>query len=144
MNQTTVTKKKDLPKKWYLIDASNLILGKLSVFAANILRGKNKANFCHYLDCGDFLVITNTDKVNLSGNKLNTKIYYHHSRYPGGLRETKASKMLQEKSDRMVYLAIKGMLPHNRLGRKQISNLFVYKGSEHKHIAQNPEAIKVL
>ena len=130
-------------KKWYIIDASNVILGKLAVEAANILRGKNKADFTPNVDCGDFLVIINSDKIVLSSNKAEKEKWYTHSGYIGGLKERSGKQMLEKYSDELIYEAIKGMLPKNRLSRYIIKKLFVYKDGNHKQAAQKPVELKV-
>ena len=134
-------KKETVERKWYVIDATDMTLGRLASKVANILRGKNKPTYTPHIDCGDYVVIINCEKVKLTGNKLTDKIYYSHSRYAGGLRERTAKEMVEKYPEEMVEKAIKGMLPHNRLGRACFKKLFVYKGENHPHMAQKPEVL---
>ena len=134
-------KKETVERKWYVIDATDMTLGRLASKVATILRGKNKAIYTPHIDCGDYVIIVNCEKVKLTGNKLDDKIYYSHSRYAGGLRERTAKEMLERYPEEMVEKAIKGMLPHNRLGRACFKKLFVYKGENHPHMAQKPEVL---
>lgn len=128
---------------WYMIDATNVILGKLAVVAANILRGKNKPTFTPNVDCGDHLIITNCNKVKVSGNKADKEFMYHHSGYIGGLKKKSVGQMLENDADKLVILAVKGMLPKNRLTNKMILKLHVYKDSGKDHSKQKPKLIKV-
>ncbi|BAC43871.1 50S ribosomal protein L13 [Malacoplasma penetrans] len=130
-------------KKWYVIDASNLILGKLAVEAANILRGKNKVDFTPNVDCGDYLIIINSDKIVLSSDKADREKWYTHSGYIGGLKEKSGRLMIEKYSDKLIYGAIKGMLPKNTLSRYLIKKLFIYKDANHKQAAQKPMEIKL-
>ena len=141
--KTFMEKKETVNRKWYVIDAENLPLGRVAAKAANILRGKHKVTFTPHIDCGDYVIIVNADKVKLTGNKLEQKMYYNHSGFPGGLRERNAKTMIENYPVEMVERAVKGMLPHNRLGRATGKKLFVYAGSEHKHSAQKPESITI-
>ena len=141
--KTFMLRKEDVSTKWYLIDAEGETLGKVATKASHILRGKHKVTYTPYVDCGDAVIIINAGKVNLTGDKLNKKVYYNHSGYPGGLRERTAKEMLQNYPVEMVERAIKGMLPKNRLGRQMFRKLFVYEGAEHKHEAQKPEKIEL-
>ena len=141
--KTFMEKKETVNRKWYVIDAENLPLGRVATKAANLLRGKHKVTFTPHVDCGDFVIIVNADKVKLTGNKLEQKMYYNHSGFPGGLRERNAKTMIEKYPVEMVERAVKGMLPHNRLGRATGKKLFVYAGSEHKHSAQKPESITI-
>ena len=141
--KTFMLRKEDAVHNWYLIDAEGKTLGKVSVLAATVLRGKNKPTFTPHVDCGDNVIIINAEKVVLTGNKLDKKIYYNHSGYPGGLRERTAATMVEKYPVEMVERAIKGMLPKGRLGRQMYKKLFVYAGSEHKHEAQKPENLEV-
>ena len=141
--KTFMEKKETVNRKWYVIDAANLPLGRVATKAANILRGKHKVTYTPHVDCGDYVIIVNADKVKLTGNKLEQKIYYNHSGYPGGLRERKAKVMIEKDPVEMVERAVKGMLPHNRLGRATSKKLFVYAGGEHPHMAQKPEVMEV-
>ncbi len=141
MRQTTNLKKENTEKKWFVIDADSKILGKLAVRAAEILSGRTKTNFTLNVDNGDNVIVINTDKIVLSSDKLDKKLYYNHSGYAGGLRKRTARTMKKSYSPEMVERAIKGMLTRNKMGRKQLRSLFLYKGSEHKHSAQQPERI---
>ena len=143
MKNTYMQKKENIVRNWYVIDAENLPLGRVAAKAANILRGKHKVTFTPHIDCGDYVIIVNADKVKLTGNKLEQKMYYNHSGFPGGLRERNAKTMIENYPVEMVERAVKGMLPHNRLGRATAKKLFVYAGSEHKHSAQKPESITI-
>ncbi len=136
-------KKETVERKWYVIDAEGKSLGRVASLAAVYLRGKNKPTYTPHIDCGDNVVIINAQKVTLTGNKLEDKMYYDHSMYQGGLRERTAKVMREEYPVEMMERAIKGMLPHNRLGRQMYKKLFVYAGNEHKHQAQKPEVLEV-
>jgi large subunit ribosomal protein L13 len=138
-----VQKKETIKRKWYVIDAEGKPLGRVASKAAHILRGKHKATYTPNIDCGDFIIIVNAEKAILTGNKLDKKMYYNHSGYPGGLRERTAREMQERYPVEMVERAVKGMLPHNRLGRQMYKKLFVYVGSEHPHMAQKPEIMEV-
>jgi len=140
---TTFNKLADIQKKWYVIDLQNIVLGRAASKIATILRGKNKADYTPFLDCGDNIIVINSDKLKLTGKKLDDKKYYWHTGYPGGIREINAEKLMQKSSEKLVRKAIKGMLPNGPLGRKQLKNLYVYSGSEHPHTAQRPEAIEL-
>ena len=141
--KTFMQKKEAVERKWYVIDAEGQTLGRLATKAATILRGKHKVTYTPHVDCGDYVIIVNAEKVALTGNKLADKKYYNHSGYPGGLRERTAGEMIEKYPEEMVERAIKGMLPHNRLGRAMGKKLFVYAGPDHKHSAQKPEALSV-
>ncbi len=136
-------KKEEVERKWYVIDATDVPLGRVASKAAHILRGKHKPTYTPHIDCGDYIIIINAEKAKLTGNKLDKKMYYNHSQYPGGLRERTARTMQEEYPVEMVERAVKGMLPKNRLGRSMYKKLFVYTGSEHKHSAQKPEIMEV-
>ena len=136
-------KKETVERKWYVIDAEGKSLGRVATLAATYLRGKHKPTYTPHIDCGDYIIIVNAQKVNLTGNKLNDKMYYNHSQYQGGLRERNAKVMIEKYPEEMVERAVKGMLPHNRLGRQMYKKLFVYTGSEHKHEAQKPEVLEM-
>ena len=140
--KTFMQTKETVKRNWYVIDAENLPLGRVATKAATILRGKHKATFTPHIDCGDYVIIVNAEKVKLTGNKLNDKMYYDHSGFPGGLRERNAKTMIENYPVEMVERAVKGMLPHNRLGRQMGKKLFVYEGSEHKQQAQQPKELK--
>ena len=141
MKTTFMERKETVERKWYVIDATDLPLGRLATKAAHILRGKNKVTFTPHIDCGDYVIITNASKVKLTGNKINHKMYYNHSAFPGGLRERNAKEMIEKYPVEMVERAVKGMLPKGRLGRATGKKLFVYAGAEHQHQAQKPETI---
>ena len=136
-------KKETVERKWYVIDAEGKSLGRVASLAAVYLRGKHKPTYTPHVDCGDNIVIINAQKVTLTGNKLEDKMYYDHSMYQGGLRERTAKVMKEEYPVEMMERAVKGMLPHNRLGRQMYKKLFVYAGNEHKHEAQKPEVLEV-
>lgn len=139
MRTTYMAKPQEVEKKWYIIDAAGQTLGRMASEAASILRGKLKPEFTPHVDTGDFVIIINADKVVLTGKKLQQKKYYRHSQYPGGLKTATAQEMLNKKADRMIELAVFGMLPKNRLGDQLKTKLKVYTGSEHPHEAQKPE-----
>ena len=141
--KTFMEKKETVNRKWYVIDAENLPLGRVATKAANLLRGKHKVTFTPHVDCGDYVIIINADKVKLTGNKLDQKMYYNHSGFPGGLRERNAREMVENYPVEMVERAVKGMLPKGRLGRQMYKKLFVYAGAEHKHEAQKPVEMKI-
>jgi large subunit ribosomal protein L13 len=143
MKDTYMQKKEDLVRNWYVIDASEMVLGRLATKAAHVLRGKHKPIFTPHIDCGDFVIVINASKISLTGDKLDKKIYYNHSLYTGGLRERTARTMKENYPVEMVERAIKGMLPHGRLGRQMYKKLFVYAGEEHPHQAQKPTEMKV-
>ena len=136
-------KKETVDRKWYVIDAEGKSLGRVASLAATYLRGKHKPTYTPHIDCGDNIIIINADKVNLTGNKLENKMYYNHSQYVGGLRERTAKVMREQYPVEMMERAVKGMLPHNRLGREMAKKLFVYAGNEHKQMAQKPEVLEV-
>lgn len=140
--KTFMAKKAEIKRDWYVIDATDQTLGRLATKVATVLRGKHKAIFTPNVDCGDYVIVINASKVKLTGNKLEQKMYYNHSGYVGGLRERTAKVMLEKYPEEMVERAIKGMLPHNRLGRQIGKKLFVYAGSEHKQQAQQPKELK--
>ncbi len=134
-------KKETVERKWYVIDAEGQPLGRVASKAAVLLRGKHKPTFTPHIDCGDYVIIINAKKVELTGNKLENKMYYNHSMYPGGLRERNAKTMREQYPIEMMERAVKGMLPHNRLGRQMYKKLFVYEDEKHLHEAQKPEVI---
>ena len=132
----------DIERKWYVVDATGYTLGRLSSEIAKVLRGKNKPTFTPHVDTGDYVIVTNAEKINVTGKKLDQKIYYHHSEYVGGMKETDLKTMLEKKPEKVIELAVKGMLPKGPLGRKMYKKLFVYAGAEHPHAAQQPEELK--
>ena len=141
--KTYMAKAEAVERKWYVVDAAGVPLGRLASRVASVLRGKNKPTFTPNVDCGDFVIIINTDKAVLTGKKLENKFYRYHTGYIGGLKEISYKKMMEEKSDLAVYEAVKGMLPKNSLGRQMLKKLKVYKGAEHNHAAQKPEELKL-
>ena len=141
--KTFMQKKETVERNWYVVYATGKTLGRLATQVATVLRGKNKPTYTPHVDCGDYVIVVNADKVVLTGNKLEDKKYYNHSGYPGGLRERTAKEMIEKYPEEMVERAIKGMLPHGRLGRAMGKKLFVYRGSDHKHEAQNPVALEI-
>mgnify|MGYP002546888693 FL=1 len=130
-----------IERKWYVVDATGYTLGRLASEVAKILRGKNKPIFTPFIDTGDYVIITNADKIKVTGKKLEQKIYYRHSDYVGGMKETTLKEMLNKKPERVIELAVKGMLPKGPLGRQMIKKLHVYAGAEHGHEAQKPEVL---
>ena len=141
--KTFMQKKENIERNWYVIDAEGKTLGRVATKAAHVLRGKHKVTYTPYVDCGDYVIIVNADKVVLTGNKLEDKKYYNHSGFPGGLRERSAKEMIEKYPEEMVERAVKGMLPKNKLGAKLLGNMYVYSGSEHKHAAQSPKLIDI-
>ena len=137
---TTLLKKETVERKWYVIDAAGKPLGRTAVTVANLLRGKHKVDFTPNVDCGDYVIVINTDKAVLTGKKLDQKTYYRVSGWIGGLKETKARVMMDNRSDYAMELAVKGMLPKNTLGRAAMTRLKLYRGEEHNNAAQKPEA----
>ena len=137
---TTLVKKETLERKWYVIDAADQPLGRTAVTVANLLRGKHKVDFTPNVDCGDYVIVINTDKAVLTGKKAEQKTYYRVSGWIGNLKETKARDMMANRSDYAMELAVKGMLPKNTIGRNAMTRLHLYKGNEHAHAAQKPEA----
>lgn len=136
-------KKETVERNWYVIDATDIALGRLATKAASMLRGKHKATYTPHIDCGDYIIITNASKVKLTGDKLNKKLYYNHSGYTGGLRTRTAKEMISKYPVEMVETAIKGMLPNGRHGRQMYKKLFVYEGETHPHMAQKPVVVEV-
>lgn len=134
--RTYSTKASDIQRKWHVLDASDQILGRVATRAASLLMGKHKPIFSHHLDTGDFVIVINAAKVRVTGNKMEDKVYYSHSMYPGGLKSINLAKLLETHPDRVIKHAVKGMLPHNSLGAAMIKKLKVYAGSEHPHEAQ--------
>jgi large subunit ribosomal protein L13 len=141
--KTYMAKPETVERKWYVIDAEGLVLGRLASQVASILRGKNKPTFTPNVDTGDHVIIINCEKIVLTGKKLEQKFYRHHTLYPGGLKEVQAKKLVGEKPEEAVYLAVKGMMPKNSLGRTMLKKLRVYKGAEHIHQAQQPVELKL-
>ena len=131
----------NVERKWYVVDAAGMTLGRLSSEVAKILRGKNKPEFTPHCDCGDYVIVINAEKITVTGKKLDQKIYYHHSDYVGGMKEQTLREKLNRKPEQVIELAVKGMLPKGPLGRQMYSKLFVYAGAEHVHAAQKPEVL---
>ncbi len=136
-------KKEETKPNWYLVDASDQTLGRISTIIATKLRGKDKPEFTPHVDSGDFIVVVNAEKIQTTGQKMDKKIYYRHTDYPGGLKETSLRKLLSTKPERAIYYAVKGMLPKTRLGRAQLKKLKVYAGPDHPHEAQQPETLEI-
>ena len=141
--KTFVAKEHEIEKKWYLIDAKERVLGRLASGIASILRGKNKPIFTPHMDAGDYVVVINADKVILTGGKIEKKMYYHHSGYVGGLKKTTAKEMLLKRPENLIKFAVKGMLPKNSLGRRQLTKLKIYAGQDYPHQAQQPEKLEI-
>ena len=140
---TFMQKKETVDRKWYVIDAEGQTLGRLATKVATVLKGKHKPTYTPHVDCGDYVIVINASKVVLTGNKLNDKMYYNHSRYAGGLRERNAQEMITKYPEEMVERAVKGMLPKGPLGRQKNRKFFVYAGSEYEQVAQKPEVLEV-
>ncbi len=144
MKTTKSVKPHEVEKKWHLIDAEGLVVGRAAVIIANLLRGKHKTSFTPHVDCGDNVIVINADKVRFTGRKLTQKLYYKHTGYPGGLKEVRADKVLGGRfPERVLEKAIERMIPRGPLGRQQMRNLRIYKGAEHPHAAQNPEVLDI-
>ncbi len=143
MKDTYMESKEKVTRSWYVLDAKDMPLGRVASKAAVILRGKHKVTYTPHVDCGDYVIIVNASSVALTGNKLEDKMYYDHSRYVGGLRERTAKEMREKYPVEMVERAVEGMLPHNRLGRQMYKKLFVYAGEEHPHMAQQPKKLEL-
>jgi len=141
--KTYNAKASDVQRSWFLVDAEGKILGRLACEVARRLRGKHKAIYTPHVDTGDFIVVVNADKIVLTGKKMTDKIYYHHSGYPGGIKSKPAGKMRQEKPERLIHIAVKGMLPKNSLGRKMLRKLKIYSGKDHPHEAQRPDKLEL-
>ena len=132
-----------IERKWYVVDATGHTLGRLSSEIASILRGKNKPTFTPHIDTGDYVIVVNADKIQVTGKKLDQKVYYNHSDYVGGMKETTLREKMAKKPEDVIYLAVKGMLPKGPLGREMITKLHVYAGADHKHQAQKPEVLEI-
>ncbi len=130
-----------IDRKWYVVDATDMTLGRLASAVASVLRGKNKPTYTPHMDTGDYVIVVNAEKVKVTGKKLDQKIYYHHSDYVGGMKETTLREMMAKKPERVIEMAVKGMLPKGPLGREMYTKLHVYAGPEHKHAAQKPETL---
>ena len=140
---TYVAKPADIERKWYVVDAEGMTLGRLASEVAKILRGKHKPEYTPFIDTGDYVIMVNAAKVELTGKKMDQKVYRYHTQYPGGLKEIKYQDMMKKKPEKVVELAVKGMLPKNSLGRAMYKKLKVYAGPEHQHAAQKPEVLKL-
>src|SRR5690625_800030 len=143
MRTTFMANDQNVERKWLVVDAEDETLGRLASEVATLLRGKHKPTYTPHVDTGDYVIIVNAEKIELTGNKLNDKMYYSHSGYPGGLKERNASEMLAKHPERLLEIAIKGMLPKGKLGRKMAKKLFVYEGPEHNNAAQKPEVYEL-
>ncbi len=141
--KTYMANAQTVERKWYLIDAEGKTLGRLATEVANLLRGKNKPIFTPHVDCGDYVIVINADKIHVTGNKMDDKVYYRHSQYPGGLKVTNLKTLLAKQPTQAVEKAVKGMLPHNKLGNECYRKLYVYAGTEYDQVAQKPEAYEV-
>ena len=143
MKTTVMAKSETVDRKWYVVDATDIPLGRVASQVAAVLRGKNKPIYTPHVDTGDYVIVINTDKMILTGNKLSQKKYFHHSGYPGGLKEVTYKDLMEKKSDFALERAVKGMLPKNSLGKKMFKKMKAYKGSEHPHQAQQPVELKI-
>ncbi|MGZ3514847.1 MAG: 50S ribosomal protein L13 [Thermodesulfobacteriota bacterium] len=141
--KTYQAKKGELDRKWYLVNAEGKVLGRLSTELVKVLKGKNKPTYTPHMDTGDFVVVVNAGKVTLTGKKMKDKIYYHHTGYPGGIKEMNAEKLLAKKPTEMIRMAVKGMLPKNSLGRQMLRKLKIYAGPNHPHEAQKPVPLEI-
>jgi len=143
VNKTFSTKPTDIERKWYVVDAQGKTLGRMASEIAPILKGKHKPEYSPHMDVGDFVIVINAEKIHVTGRRLDQKIYYHHSGYPGGLSEISLRDQLVKHPTRAVELAVRGMLPRNRLGRRMFRKLKVYAGPEHPHVAQKPQVLDI-
>jgi len=139
--KTFMARPSTIERKWYVVDATDMTLGRLASEVAKVLRGKNKAIFTPFIDTGDYVIVVNAEKIKVTGKKLDQKVYYHHSDYVGGMKETSLKDMLAKKPEQVIELAVKGMLPKGPLGREMYKKLYVYAGPDHKHAAQKPEVL---
>jgi large subunit ribosomal protein L13 len=140
--KTLSAKKEDVDRKWYIIDAEGEVVGRMATGIASVLRGKHKPDFTPHVDTGDYVIIINAEKIRFTGNKLDQKVYIHHTGYPGGQRKVVAKELLQKRPFKIVENAVRGMLPKTKLGKAMIKKMFIYEGAEHPHIAQQPETLK--
>jgi large subunit ribosomal protein L13 len=141
--KTFVPKLKEITRDWHVVDAEGQVLGRLASRIASILMGKEKPTYTRFLDCGDFVIVVNAEKVRLTGKKLSNKLYYRHSGYPGGLKQMNAAEVLRKHPERLIRSAVKGMLPKNKLGRKMLLKLKIYAGGDHPHQAQQPTTLSL-
>ena len=139
--KTFMASPEKIERKWYVVDAEGQTLGRLASEVAKVLRGKNKPEYTPHVDTGDYVIVINADKIKVTGKKLDQKMYYHHSDYVGGLKEATLREMMQKKPEKVIELAVKGMLPKGPLGRQMYTKLHVYAGAEHPHVAQKPEVL---
>ncbi len=144
IQKTTMVSKEDIDQKWFVVDAEEMILGRLATTVASVLRGKHKATYTPHADTGDFVIVVNAEKIKLTGKKMTDKVYYHHSGYMGGLKATTPQKLLEKHPERIIEFAVRGMLPKTRLGDRLFTKLKVYAGPEHPHQAQCPKALAVI
>ncbi len=144
IQKTTMVSKEDIEQKWFVVDAEEMILGRLATTVASVLRGKHKATYTPHADTGDFVIVVNAEKIKLTGKKMTDKVYYHHSGYMGGLKATTPQKLLEKHPERIIEFAVRGMLPKTRLGDRLFTKLKVYAGPEHPHQAQCPKALAVI
>ena len=142
--RTYTTKPDDITREWYVVDATGLTLGRLASQIASVLRGKHKPIFSPHMDCGDFVIVINAEKVRVTGDKLDQKMYYRHSQYPGGLKTISLRDQMKQHPDRVIRLAVRGMLPKNRLGRQMIKKLKIYREPDHPHEAQQPKPLSMV
>jgi large subunit ribosomal protein L13 len=142
--RTYTTKPDDINREWYVVDATGLTLGRLASQIASVLRGKHKPIFSPHMDCGDFVIVINAEKVRVTGDKLDQKMYYRHSQYPGGLKTISLRDQMKQHPDRVIRLAVRGMLPKNRLGRQMIKKLKIYREPDHPHEAQQPKPLSMV
>lgn len=140
---TYMAKPNEIERQWYIVDAAGKTLGRLATGIAEVLRGKHKATYTPHIDTGDFVIVINAEKIELTGNKWDQKKYYRHSGYPGGIKETTYKELLKQKPEIIIEKAVRGMIPHNKLGRQVIEKLKIYAGSEHPHQAQQPEELEL-
>ncbi len=143
MKTTTSAKPADIKKNWYLVDATDLVLGRLASQIATILRGKHKPSYTPHMDCGDYVVVINAEKVALTGNKMEKKMYHHHTGYIGGIKSVNAAKLMEKHPEDLIYKAVERMISRNKLGRAQMTKLRIYAGAEHPHTAQSPIALDI-
>lgn len=141
--KTFVPKSSDISRDWYLVDAENVVLGRVATRIADVLRGKNKPTFAPSVDTGDFVVVVNAEKIALTGSKLSDKIYYSHSGYPGGIKSISAGKLIEKRAEELIKKAVKGMLPKNKLASQMLKKLKIYAGPAHPHKAQQPKALEI-
>lgn len=141
--KTFVPKCSDISRDWYLVDAENMVLGRVATRIANVLRGKNKPMYSPSVDTGDFVIVVNAGKIALTGNKMSDKIYYSHSGYPGGIKSVSAGKLMEKRAEELIRKAVKGMLPKNKLASQMLKKLKIYAGSTHPHKAQQPKALEI-